>query len=128
MKRTLILAAALATTVMVAGPATAHHSFAMFDKAKEIELKDAVVVDWQWTSPHTWLYVMVPGAKGQQPMRYSIEGGNPGMMRRVGFGKGTMAPGDHVTVFISPLRSGQPGGAINAIKLANGTLLGERLK
>jgi hypothetical protein len=29
---------------------------------------------------------------------------------------------------MSPLRSGQPGGAINAVKLPNGSLLGERLK
>ncbi len=121
------IAAAALMSMMVAGPAAAHHSFAMFDKSKEVELKNAVVVEWQWTSPHTWLYVMVPNGKGQS-LRYTIEGGNPGLMRRQGFGKGSLAAGDHITVFMSPLRSGQPGGAINAVKLPNGSLLGERLK
>ena len=114
-----IVIAALA----ISAPAVAHHSFAMFDKGREIELKNATVKDWQWTSPHTWLFVV--GADGA---KYSIEGGNPGVMRRMGFTKGSMAPGDKITVYISPLKSGQPGGAINAVRLANGQLLGERLK
>ena len=113
-------------TLATAVPAEAHHSYAMFDKTKEVELANAVVVEWQWTSPHTWLYVNVP--VGGKMMKYSIEGGNPGLMRRQGFGKGSMAPGDRITVYMSPLKSGQPGGAVNAVKLANGTLLGERMK
>ena len=124
----------LATAFLVAAgigcgdiaPALAHHSFAMFDKAKEVELKNAAVVDWQWTSPHTWLYVVVPMPDGRSE-RFSIEGGNPGLMRRQGFAKGSIAPGDKITVYMSPLISGKPGGSINAIRLGNGTLLGERL-
>ena len=118
---------ALAGAAMaVAAPVLAHHSYAMFDKSREIEMANAVVVEWQWTSPHVWLYVMVP--INGKTVRYSIEGGNPGLMRRQGFGKGSMSPGDKITVYVSPLKSGQPGGAINAVKLANGTLLGERMK
>ena len=105
---------------------SAHHSFAMFDKSKEIELANATVVDWQWTSPHTWLYVIA--ASNGRAEKYSIEGGNPGLMRREGFGKGSMAPGDKVTIYMSPLRSGDKGGSINAVRLANGKLLGERMK
>ena len=104
----------------------AHHSFAMFDKDKEIELKDATVVEWQWTSPHTWLFVTVrDGAK--TPEKYSIEGGNPGLLRRQGFSKGSMKPGDKVTIYVSPLRSGEKGGVINAVKLADGKILGQRM-
>lgn len=113
-------------TLAATAPAQAHHSYAMFDKSREIEMANAVVVEWQWTSPHVWLYVMVP-ANGKT-MRYSIEGGNPGLMRRQGFAKGSMSTGDKVTVYVSPLKSGKPGGALNAVKLANGTLLGERMK
>lgn len=120
MKTNLALAAAALT---VAVPAVAHHSFAMFDKDKEIELKGATVKDWQWTSPHTWLYVVAADGK-----KYSIEGGNPGLMRRQGFAKGSMAPGDKITVYVSPLKNGQAGGAVNAVMLGNGKLLGERMK
>lgn len=108
-------------------PLAAHHSFALFDKSKEVVLKNAVVKDWQWTSPHTWLYVVVPNGTGS-PDKYSIEGGNPGAMRRIGFAKGSLSPGDKITIYISPLRSGDKGGSLNAVQLPNGKLLGERMK
>lgn len=108
-------------------PVLAHHSFAMFDKSKEVVLKNAVVKDWQWTSPHTWLYVVVPNGTGN-PDKYSVEGGNPGVMRRDGFAKGSMSPGDKVTIYMAPLRSGEKGGSLNAVVLPNGKMLGERMK
>ena len=126
MMKCKFIALALLASALISVPAIAHHSYAMFDKSREIEMRGAVVVEWQWTSPHTWLYVVVPGPGGATS-RYSLEGGNPGLMRRLGFAKGSFAAGDRVTVYVSPLRSGQPGGAINAVRLANGTLLGERL-
>ena len=118
---------AMLATLLVPQASFAHHSFAMFDNTKEMELKNATVVEWQWTSPHTWLYLLVPNGT-RTPDKYSIEGGNPGNLRRSGFGKGSMAPGDKVTVYISPLRSGEKGGALNAVMLPNGTMLGKRLK
>ena len=121
-----LVAAAILAACAVSAPAFAHHSYAMFDKSKEIEMKNAVVVEWQWTSPHTWLYVMAPGPGGKAA-RFSIEGGNPGLMRRLGFAKGSFAPGDKLTIYVSPLRNGQPGGALSAVRLTNGTLIGERL-
>lgn len=125
MKVKLVIAA-LATAALIPLSALAHHSFAMFDNTKEVELK-GTVQEWQWTSPHVWLYLLVPnGAK--DPDKYTIEGGNPGMLRREGYAKGSLSPGDKVTVYMSPLRSGEKGGAITAIVLADGTTLGARLK
>lgn len=123
MKKMVALAvtAALASSV----PALAHHSFAMFDQGKEVELKDATVVDWQWTSPHAWLFLMVPGGQSE-PDKYSVEAANPGQLRREGFSKGSMSPGDKVTVYIAPLKSGEKGGALKAVVLADGTMLGSR--
>ena len=105
-----LLAATVAGALAASAPALAHHSFAMFDQTKEVELKDATVVDWQWTSPHAWLYVMVPNGTGE-PDKYSVEAANPGQLRRDGFSKGSMSPGDKVTVYMAPLKSGEKGGA-----------------
>ena len=121
------IAAASFAALLIEQASSAHHSFAMFDSTKETELKNATVVEWQWTSPHTWLYVLVPNG-ARAPEKYSIEGGNPGALRRVGYAKGSMAPGDKVTVYISPLRNGEVGGSLNAVVLPNGTTLGKRLK
>ena len=117
------LAVAAIGAAGLAMPASAHHSFAMFDKTKEIELKGATVKDWQWTSPHTWLFVVAPDGT-----KYSIEGGNPGAMRRDGYAKGSMAPGDKITVYMAPLRSGEKGGSVNAVVLKDGKMLGQRMK
>ncbi len=118
--------AAMAAALAVPLSAFGHHSFAMFDNTKEIEVK-GTVVEWQWTSPHTWLYLLVPSGK-KEPDKYSIEGGNPGLLRRQGFAKGSLKPGDKVTVYMQPLRNGEKGGAINAVVLPDGTILGERMK
>ena len=129
MKHKVLMSAAVVAAALagLAGPASAHHSYAMFDRSKEVVLKDATVVGWEWTSPHTWLYVLVPEA-GREPIKYSVEGGNPGILRRQGFAKGSMSPGDKVTVYISPLKSGEKGGSMNAVSLKNGSMLGERAK
>ena len=113
---------------MIVAPvaALAHHSFAMFDHSKEVELKGTVVA-WEWTSPHTWIYLLVPNGT-KTPDKYSIEGANPGALRRDGFGKGTMSAGDKVTVFMSPLKSGDKGGSLNAVVLPNGKMMGQRME
>ena len=117
------LVAAAAVMGLGASAALAHHSFAMFDTSKEIELRNVTVKEWQWTSPHTWLFVTDASGK-----KWSLEGGNPGLMRRQGFAKGSFAPNMKVTVYIAPLRNGQAGGAINAAVLPGGKTLGERKK
>ena len=125
MKRIAVFAASL-LALLAPTEGLAHHSFAMFDPTKEVEVT-GIVVEWQWTSPHTWLYLLVPGG-GKEPDKYSIEGGNPGVLRRDGFEKESIKRGDRVTVYMQPLRSGERGGAINAVLLPNGKLLGKRLE
>ena len=49
----MVLASALA------GPALAHHSFAMFDQKKVLTL-EGTVTEFQWTNPHSFLEVDVP--------------------------------------------------------------------
>ncbi len=126
MKRRYVVAMMLGLAGAVPPPALAHHSFALFDSGKEIELKDATVVEWQWTSPHTWLFVLVPNGTSE-PEKYSIEGANPGSLRRQGFDKGSMSPGDKITIYMAPLKSGEKGGAMNAVVLPDGKMLGTRL-
>ena len=123
----ILLFCAMTTALGASMVASAHHSFAMFDHTREVELKNATVVEWQWTSPHTWLYLLVPNGTAT-PDKYSVEGGNPGQLRRLGYGKGTFAAGDKVTVYISPLLSGDKGGALVRAILKDGSMAGEQPK
>ena len=57
------LAALLAGTPFVTFTALAHHSFAMFDRDKEVTLV-GTVREFQWTNPHAFIEMDVPDAKG----------------------------------------------------------------
>lgn len=118
--------AGMAALLGLSGAATAHHSFAMFDRTKEVELKQAVVVRWQWTNPHIWLDVVVPAGKARAG-KYSIEGGSTGLLRRQGWAKSSLKAGDKVTLYYSPLKNGESGGALLAVVLPDGEMLGARL-
>jgi Family of unknown function (DUF6152) len=51
----------LAVTLGVAGPALAHHSFAMFDHTRTLTLK-GTVTKFQWTNPHAYIEMDVPAS------------------------------------------------------------------
>ena len=71
--RRLVLAAALAAAV--AAPASAHHSAAMFDRTRSVDLKGTVKA-FQWTNPHSWIQVEAPGPDGKLE-EWSVECGSP---------------------------------------------------
>lgn len=113
------------SSLAISSAATAHHSFSMFDKTREIELKQAYVARWEWTNPHVWLDVVVP--QGKVSVKYSIEGGSTGVLRRQGWAKSSLKPGDKITAYYAPLKNGELGGALLAVILPNGQMLGARL-
>ena len=103
--RTLALVAAL----LAGHPALVYHSFVMFDLAKELTLV-GTIKEVQFTSPHVWLQVLVPGARRGQA-EWSIEAGAPGMLLRTGWKSTTLKAGDRVTIIAThPARSGAHSG------------------
>jgi hypothetical protein len=89
--------------------AHAHHSFAMFDNEKD-QVLEGTVKEFQWTNPHIWIQVNVKSADGSL-VEYSIEGGSPNQLRRQGWTKDTLRPGDQVVLTMHPLKDGSPGGS-----------------
>lgn len=124
--KTRLTCIALLISLAASGVATAHHSFALFDRTREIELKDAIVSRWEWTNPHVWLFVTVPEGRADAG-KYSLEGASIGLLRRQGWAINSVKEGDKVTVYYSPLKNGEKGGSILGILLPNGKMLGARL-
>jgi len=118
--RTAMAAAALATALAISLPATAHHSTAMFDFSKTVELK-GTIKDFAWTNPHTWTKVDVEG--GAAVVEYGLEGMSPNYLSRNGWNKRTLKAGDKVTLQVHPLKDGRPGGFMVSAKLPDGTVL-----
>ena len=86
---------ALVVALLAGQPALAHHFFATFNLAKELTLV-GTIEEVQFTSPHVWLQVLVPGARRGQA-EWSIEEGAPGMLLRTGWKSTTLKAGDRVT-------------------------------
>ena len=105
----------------VSGVAFAHHSFAMFDRDKEVVLT-GVVHEFQWTNPHAFIEVDVPNAKGEAE-RWSVELNSPNNLTRQGWKSSYLKSGDKVTVTLNPLRDGKKGGLFVAIVLADGKVI-----
>lgn len=125
MKVAAIVAAAIGMLAVAA--ASAHHSFAMFDDSKQIELV-GTLKKLQWTNPHIFVQLMVPDAAGV-PVEWSIEGSSPNLIKRWNpqgaeiFRK--LSSGVKLTVQANPLRNGAPGGSLVSVKLPDGRVLSE---
>jgi hypothetical protein len=125
--------AALPMAMVLCGgvPALAHHSGAMFDRTKTVELV-GTIKEYQFSNPHVWIEVLVPPAgqgKAQgkkaaaDPVQWSVEGEGPSIMARIGLGPSVLKAGDKVTIKLHPLRDGRSGGSLISITLADGRVL-----
>ena len=116
----------LAGAVLTAAvPAFAHHSFAMFDYNKEITITGSVK-ELQWTNPHIHLLVNAPDPKGVMA-EWDIEGGTPGNLRRQGWSRDVVKPGDKISVVIRPLKNGDNGGQLIRANRGDGSAIGGAL-
>ena len=102
----------------LSGPASSHHSHAMFDHSEEVSIV-GTVTKFSFRNPHVFLFVDVEEASGEV-VNYWIEMSNiPNTIRR-GIGYQTFQPGDVVTVNMWRLKDGRPGGNYTTIVTAGG--------
>jgi hypothetical protein len=113
-----------AAFVAAGAPASAHHSFAMFDALHPKEIS-GTVKEFRFVSPHTILIVTVKGDDGAAAKEWILEGGAPGLQVREGLTSKSLKPGDEVTVTINPLHSGAEGGSYQPaqVKFKDGRLV-----
>ena len=117
-RKTMALALGGLVAGALAGAAQAHHSFAMFDQSRQVTVT-GTVKEFQWTNPHAFIEVVDASGK-----LWSVEMNSPNNLRRQGWQRLALKPGDKVTVVLNPLRDGTPGGLFDAVTLPDGTILG----
>jgi hypothetical protein len=121
----LVVALAGASMSLTAGAACAHHSFAMFDPVKE-QVITGTATQFQWTNPHSWIELDVAEASGKTA-HWSIEAGSPLGLKREGWSRESIRPGDKISLVIHPMKDGSRGGSLMGIVLADGRRLGASL-
>jgi hypothetical protein len=112
----------IAAVCFAAQPMAAHHSAAMFDSGKMVEIQ-GTVKEFQWTNPHIWIQIEVKNAAGALE-EWSIEGGGPNSLSRQGWRATTFKPKDAVTIRMNPMRDGTHAGLFVGAKFADGKTLG----
>ena len=116
------LFAAAGSALLVAAPLAAHHSTAMFEWGKELPMMHATVDKWEWTNPHTFLYVTVKERDGQMH-KWGLEGMSPNHLVRYGWSRNSVKPGDQIDLTYYPLRDKRRGGFNVTITKADGKKL-----
>ena len=112
------------TLALLAGNgASAHHSQALFDMSKCLTVTGTVRT-FQFQFPHSWLWVVVPNAKGGEDV-WGFESSSPSQMieREPRWRRDFVKKGDKITVSYSPLKDGRTGGAMASVTLSDGTVL-----
>ena len=115
--------AALALAAALAVPASAHHSYAMFDMNRTVAL-DAQVTRFKWQNPHAFIEADV-AAPGGATEHWAIEMTSPNNLAQEGWKRTSLKQGDRVRIWVHPLRSGARGGSYAGVRLADGSTLGD---
>ena len=97
-------------------PASAHHSFAMYEPTKTLTFKGTVKA-FQWTNPHVVVWILTQPEGGGAAQEWSLETTSPGVLTRAGWTRQSLKAGDRVSVTFSPLRDGSHGGGLNSVTL-----------
>lgn len=97
---------ALGALVVMAVPGLAHHSATMFDDKKTITV-EGVVKKFEYTNPHSWLWVDVTGKDGKVTT-WGFEAEGPSTLQRAGIRPSVFPPGTKVTMTGRPMKDGTP--------------------
>src|SRR5690554_5691187 len=102
-----------------AAPLQAHHGIANFNLNLDIEISGAIS-DIAFVNPHSWIYVDVPAANGEN-VQWKCELRAASVLRRSGWSKDMFEIGSQVTITGSPDRFDDNTCYMGSIRFANGT-------
>jgi hypothetical protein len=113
----------LALAALLGGVASAHHSFAVFfDDTKTIEITGSVT-EFRFSNPHAIISLEVKNKAGMIE-EWKAETNAVTLLKRRGWTKDSLKPGEVVTVDGWPSRDGANYMRMRTIKKADGTVLG----
>lgn len=114
----IVLSCAIAILVAAPFRVQAHHSGIAFDRTKTSTVKGEIT-RFVWRNPHMAIVMEVKNEAGETE-EWKIEGPGTAVLTRQGFTKASLNNGDTITVVVHPMKSGEPGGLLQAITLASG--------
>ncbi len=105
----------------IASPVCAHHGSAAYQNTV-LELKGATVTRFSWNNPHALIFFDAKDGKGDVA-HWTAEIGSPTNVSVLGWTRNSLHPGDVVTIYLWPAKSGRPVGRLNRVVFSNGRIL-----
>ena len=121
MKNTFATLLGAGALVIATAPVSAHHSAAAYDRDADVEVTGNVR-EFQYTNPHSWLYVQVVDKTGQT-VDWGFEAEGPSTLLRAGIKVSMLKAGEKVTVKGHPLKDGRPAAILVSVTKADGSVL-----
>ena len=110
--------------LLLAGTASAHHSFAVFfDTDVQLVKVTGIVRDFQFRNPHGVITIVVP--QGHAQITWRAETNSPSVLRRRGWTPDSLHVGDKVTLEGWPARDGTRYIRLKSATLQDGRLVGQ---
>ena len=100
----------------------AHHSFAMYDLLKEVDVK-GTVTEFRFLNPHSSVLLSVKDRSGKSSDFLIETNGSFYLARKQGWKRNSLKRGDVIVARIHPLRDGSMGGDLVKVKLSDGSEL-----
>lgn len=123
--RLAVWLSSLAMLLLACASIQAHHGNTAYDPDHPITIK-GTVTEFVWSNPHCQIYLDVKDAKGKT-VGWSVESQSPGILRRNGWTRDSIKPGDLIAVTLIPAKSGAPvgfsGEKLGKIVLPDGRVL-----
>jgi hypothetical protein len=104
--------------VVIAAPASAHHSGAGYDMTKTYTAQ-ATLKEFRWGAPHSAAVFVIKDKDGKS-QELNMATAAPGALSRQGFKPKDFKVGDQVEIVWHPSRNGNLGGTLSSIKLPDG--------
>ena len=89
---------------LTSSPLFAHHGTAEYDNTKTVSLQ-GTVKQLQYLNPHALIFFDVKDDKGQTT-EWTAELQSPNLLRRRGWSRSTLKPGDQVVITGHPVKNG----------------------
>jgi Family of unknown function (DUF6152) len=104
--------------LMIAPPLFAHHGNAAYDTTKTVTVR-GTITDFEFINPHVMVFFEAKNGKGEVE-KWQGELTSPNHLMRTGWTKGTLKPGDQVTLSGLRAKSGASTLWITKIVAADG--------
>ncbi len=114
----------LSISLLISGPAFAHHSMSMYDSGHETTFK-ATIAEYDWANPHTQITFTAADEHGNIE-KWVAECPGPNRLANHGWSKDSLKPGDQVTIVGNCNKNGSPTMRFVKVILANGQELQAR--